>query len=203
MRRTRDKNAGTLQISSAFVGDATCLRLLLKQGAMTTKKTDGDRFVITPIWRLLALGIALSIIPLNLHGGTRTIRVTYGKSRCSYCEMLFQDKRFGAELELSGDSLRVFDATECLAAFLISNNIPERQIRKIWSVDYNRPATLVDGRKAVYVQSDAIPSPMEVNIAAFGSRKGADSVTTKLGGRLLKWPEVLRLVGIKWFHQPR
>ena len=131
------------------------------------------------------------------------MRVEYYKSRCDYCKMLFQEKSFGAELELVNDSLRKFDATECLAAFLIDNRIPEARIRKVWAVDYSRPTVLVDGRKAVYIRSDSITSPMEVNIAAFGSRKAADSVYTRVGGEQLSWRGVLDLIRTRWFREPQ
>jgi len=129
------------------------------------------------------------------------IHVEYNKTKCDYCKMFFQEKNFGAEIQTTSDSILVFDATECLAAFLIGKKIRDDHIKKIWSVDYGKPSTLVDGSTAWYIRSDKILSPMSVNIAAFGSQAEADSVFAKIGGERLDWPGVVKLVRERWFPE--
>ena len=149
-------------------------------------------FTILPIVLLLS---ALSCSP-----GEQVIRVEYLKTECGYCKMIFQDKAFGAEMLLDNDSLLVFDATECLAAYMISNRMRPPLVRKIWSVDYSRPTQLLDAREAFYIRSDRLLSPMGVNLAAFGSRAESDSAYARIGGDRMDWRGVVRLVNGLWFH---
>ena len=146
------------------------------------------------------LPIALLLSALSCSPGEQVIRVQYLKTECGYCKMIFQDRAFGAEMQLDNDSLLVFDATECLAAYMISNRLRPARVRKIWSVDYSRPTELRDAREAVYIRSDKVLSPMGVNIAAFGSKAEADSACTRIGGDRMNWLEVVSLVRRLWFH---
>jgi copper chaperone NosL len=103
-------------------------------------------------------------------------------------------------MQLENDSLLVFDAMECLSAYMISNSLRPARVKRIWSVDYNRPTKLLDAREAFYMRSDKLLSPMGVNIAAFGSKAEADSAYTRIGGDRMDWPEVVSLVRRLWFH---
>ena len=115
--------------------------------------------------------------------------------------MIFQEKNFGGALETLNDSLLLFDASECLAAFLIGKKISEDSVKRIWSVEYLSPHSLVNGTTAWYLRSDRIMSPMEANIAVFASRRQADSVRMKLGGEVLNWQSVVRLIRDRWFRK--
>ena len=146
------------------------------------------------------LPIVLLLFALSCSPAEQVIRVQYLKTECGYCRMVFQDKAFGAEMQLDSDSVLVFDATECLAAYMISNRLRPSRVRKIWSVDYSRPTTLVDAREAWYLRSDKLPSPMGVNIAAFRSKAESDSAYTRIGGDAMDWKGVVSLVRGLWFH---
>ncbi len=115
--------------------------------------------------------------------------------------MFFQEKNFGAELQTTSDSILVFDATECLAAYLIGKKIRDDHIKKIWSVDYERPSMLVEAKHAWYLRSDNVLSPMSVNICAFASGAEADSAIAKFGGEKLDWTGVVKLVRMRWFPE--
>jgi copper chaperone NosL len=129
----------------------------------------------------------------------RATRVSYDSSRCSYCKMLIQETTFGAELETDSGRVYVFDATECLAAYLVDRKISALDVKKLWSVDYAKPGTLIDADSAVYIHSDKLLSPMSMNVAAFGSQAEAARVLNTTGGEILSWNEVLDLVRSKWF----
>ena len=147
----------------------------------------------------VVLMVGLIQLSQTVGWGERVLHVTYMKSRCDYCQMLFQEERFGAELVTAGDSSLFFDATECLVGFLLSDKIPTAQVKMLWSVNYYMPGKLLDAKNAVYVNSPNIPSPMEVNIAAFRTTVAADSAIARHGGRKLTWQQVVDLVGKKWF----
>jgi copper chaperone NosL len=143
----------------------------------------------------LLLFLSLSCAP-----GEQTLRVRYLKTECDYCRMLFQDRAFGAQIELENDSIRVFDDPECLAAYLISNRFPETRIKKIWTVDYGRPGSLVDARSAIFIRSNGVLSPMGANIAAFGTEAEADSAFARTGGERMDWEGVVKFIRVFWFH---
>jgi copper chaperone NosL len=150
---------------------------------------------------LFCLGLILIFIPFTclIAQEERIIHVRYDSSRCDYCRMLFQERKFGGELQTANDSILVFDASECQAAFLIAGKIPETQVKNIWSVNYLAPGVLVDAHKAWYLRCDRIMSPMEANIAAFNSKQEADSVRSALGGDILTWEGVISLIRNRWF----
>ncbi len=129
------------------------------------------------------------------------LRVRFDSSRCDYCRMLFQERGFGGEIKTAGDSLLVFDATECLAAFLISKKIPVSSIRAICSVDHRSAGSLIDARSACYLRSDQLLSPMSAGLAAFRSKQEADSVRRILGGDILNWDEVIDLIRVRWYRK--
>jgi copper chaperone NosL len=135
----------------------------------------------------------------------RAARISYDSSLCSYCKMLIQEKSFGAELETDSGVVYFFDATECLAAYLIDEKIPLQRVKRLWSVEYQRPFTLVEAKGALYIHSDKFLSPMSMNIAAFGSREQAGRVIKSIGGEILTWDDVLALVQSRWFpkHVPK
>ena len=130
----------------------------------------------------------------------RTLPVTYYPSSftCNYCKMFFQDQRFGGALELTSDSTLVFDATECMVAYLLSHNIQDAQIKAIWSVDYAHPTLLGNAREMFYLHSDKVPSPMEMNIAAFASRDSIDAVRSISGGTVADWNGAVLIVKNRW-----
>ena len=127
--------------------------------------------------------------------------VTHDSSRCDYCRMFFQEERFGGELITLNDSILIFDASECMAAFVIAGKVPAARIKEIWSVNYSSPHILLDAGNAWYLHSDKLTSPMEANIAAFPTKLAADSVRSKLGGETLDWEGVLDFIRTRWFRK--
>jgi copper chaperone NosL len=154
--------------------------------------------------RLVVNSMKLSVLllfscNLLMSQAGRTMSVAYDSSRCSYCKMLIQEKTFGAELDSDSGIVYVFDATECLAAYLIDQKIATRNVREVWSVDYRRPGKLVVAESAVYIHSDKLLSPMSMNVAAVASRAEAEEVLRATGGEILNWQGVLDLVRARWF----
>jgi copper chaperone NosL len=156
-----------------------------------------------PIRLRLLVYIVLYITPVvsAFPQEERVIPITYDSSRCDYCRMFFQEKKFGGEVETLGDSILIFDASECMAAFMIAGKIPLAQVKKMWSVNYLAPNIPVDAGKAWYLHSDKLMSPMEANIAAFPTMQAADSVRLKLGGETMDWEGVLHFIRTRWFQK--
>ena len=129
------------------------------------------------------------------------LRVRYDTSRCDYCRMIFQERGFGGEIRTAVDSVLIFDATECLVAFLISEKIPVSSVKKVCSVNRRTTRSLIDAKVACYLRSDKLLSPMSVGLAAFRSKQDADSARKLLGGEVLTWKEVINLIRVRWYRK--
>ena len=127
--------------------------------------------------------------------------VDLGRPCCDYCRMLLEQPAFGGEIRTTkGDTLR-FDATECMAAYWLTLHGDTTGIRALRSVDYARPANRVDARRAFYLLSDQRPSPMALDLSAYARQDSARAARKRLGGRVLRWPEVLELLRRTWFRE--
>jgi copper chaperone NosL len=122
---------------------------------------------------------------------------------CDYCKMILTEPAFGGRLRTTAGKELVFDATECMAAFLLTPKIRSDQIRSLWSVDHDRAPRLTDARRAYYLLSERRPSPMGVNLSSYSTRAGADFARRKLGGRVLRWEQVLEHVRRTWWRDTR
>lgn len=114
--------------------------------------------------------------------------IAYGEDVCAHCQMTATDPRYGAELVTATGKTFVFDAVECLAAYV--ENHPDLDVHSLWVSDYRDPGTLVRADEAFFVQSDRLRSPMALNVAAFRPPAVPDAVRDSLGGTLLSWDEV-------------
>jgi len=123
-----------------------------------------------------------------------------GRPACDYCKMIITEPRFGGRLETQDRKVYIFDSTECLAAFCLRPPQGRLEIRAIWSVRWDRPQAVVDARKAWYLLSDRLPSPMEVNLSAFGTSAAAATARKTHPGAVLRWAQVLELVHQRWFQ---
>ena len=117
-----------------------------------------------------------------------------GVDRCEHCLMGVSDTRYGGEIVLPTGKVLPFDAVECLTAFLVEHEV---EAHSIWVVDYANPGELLPAEKAIYARSEALHSPMGLNMAAFRSEKNIDS---SIGGEVLDWEDVLRLVEMQDGH---
>ncbi len=122
------------------------------------------------------------------------------RATCDYCGMIITDRRFGGKIETVDGRTLVFDATECLAAYDLTETARPSRIRARWSACWDHPGAFVPAERAWYVQSDSIPSPMAVNLSAFRTAEGAAAARRARDGRLLRWNEVQQLVWQRWLQ---
>src|SRR5262249_38760744 len=150
-----------------------------------------------------ALGLALALLAVGpvLTTAARGAQ-DEGRPACDYCRMIITERRFGAKLETRDRKLYIFDSTECLAAYFLRTPVDSSEVRTVWSVRWDRPQSVVDARKAWYLLSDRLPSPMGMNLSAFRTSAAAEAARKTHPGELLRWGQVLELVQRKWF-QPR
>ena len=120
--------------------------------------------------------------------------IAYGAANCAHCSMTVADNRYGAELVNDKGKAYFFDSAECLAAYI--NEQPEQGQKAAFLLvtDYVRPGQLVDARAAYFLRSEALPSPMGMNLTALADAATAGKMQQEHGGQVLNWDQVLLAV---------
>ncbi len=127
--------------------------------------------------------------------GPRPIR--FGQDKCEFCLMGNAEERFAAELVTRTGKTHIFDSAECLAGF-VAFPLQHEATRSLWVTDYESPPRLIDARRAFFLESGGISSPMGLGIAAFASREARDAARQRLGGHDLDWNGLLEAVRLAW-----
>lgn len=115
--------------------------------------------------------------------------------------MIITGKEYGGKLKTVKGKALIFDATECMAAFIIKAMVKPVEIQSLWSMHFGRPGRMLNAKTAFYLQSNSMMSPMALNLSAYPSRADAESMRQRHPGILLNWIEVLDYVRQKWFPE--
>lgn len=112
--------------------------------------------------------------------------IKYGDDHCFHCDMTVVDKTHAAQYVTKKGKAYMFDAVECLTMKINKEN-NEPNLEFILVADYVTPGKLVDAKKATYLISKKIKSPMGANLSAFFDKKIAEQYLQKNGGKLYSW----------------
>ena len=124
-----------------------------------------------------------------------------GRPTCDYCRMIITEKEYGGRIKTAKGKTLIFDATECMAAFVIKAMVKPAEIQSLWSMHFSQPGQMLNARTACYLQSNSMMSPMTINLSAYPSRAEAERMRQNHPGELLNWTEVLEHVRQKWFRE--
>jgi copper chaperone NosL len=138
--------------------------------------------------RRLSLLAALAIAAACARPAPRPIAL--GEENCRHCHMTIADPRFAAELVTTRGVVYAVDDVGCLAAFVRQGKVPAAEFHSLWVYDYLQPDSLLDARRAVYLRSDSLRTPMATGLAALRPGPAADSLERRLGGELRSWDEL-------------
>ena len=116
--------------------------------------------------------------------------IEYGFDSCTHCKMTISDKRYGTELVTQKGKVYKFDAIECMAAF--QKESTDDYAFQLVS-NFTEPNEFIDAQRAFYLQSDALPSPMGMNLNAFEKESDVQEFARKNGGKVMVWNEVREL----------
>jgi copper chaperone NosL len=138
------------------------------------------------ISRFLFVAIAL----LNMVScGISPKPIDYGSDGCHFCSMTIVDRQHAAEIVTKKGKAFKFDAVECMVNHLKDIDV---SIVELFLVnDFLDPSELIDAKKATFLISKDIPSPMGEYLSAFESRNEAENVATENKGKLYTWEELL------------
>ena len=107
-------------------------------------------------------------------------------TQCIHCNMTIKDKLHRAEATIDGKIFN-YDAIECLINYIKTKNKTHVSLLKV--ADY-KTGELVNAKKATYLVSENIPSPMGANLSAFKNFKHASILKSKQGGILYDWESI-------------
>jgi copper chaperone NosL len=118
--------------------------------------------------------------------------IHYDADACDHCRMTITDPKFAAQLVTRTGRTYRFDDPACLASFVQSGQVAERDMHGIWLNDYAHPESRVASGDALFVVSERIRAPMNGGAAAFASRDAAKALQSSTGGRLEHWADILK-----------
>ena len=121
--------------------------------------------------------------------------IHYGSDYCTYCKMTIVDKQHASQLVTSKGKAYNFDSVECMMHFLKDN--PDKGISLYLVNNFQQPKKFLDARRATFLKSQKITSPMGENLLAIGNYENAKKAQTEYGGQLLSWEELEQYFKIK------
>ncbi len=124
--------------------------------------------------------------------------IAFGKDECANCKMSISDQRFGAVLVTKKSKNYKFDSIECMLGFLQDKKLEEAEVATEWVVDFMQPGNLVPARKAWYLKSEKVPSPMGLDLSAYSSKESYEQAHANNGGDLYYFDSVRLLVAKEW-----
>lgn len=122
---------------------------------------------------------------------------------CDWCGMFIEAPRFAARMRTFDQRTLRFDAVECLAAFTIRPRDGALAAVEVKVARWDQAQREIEARRAVYLLSPALPSPMGLDLAAFADSAGALRARGRRPGRLLRWDQVVAYVRERWFQPTR
>ena len=115
------------------------------------------------------------------------VSITYGNDACDFCKMNIVDKQHAAEIITSKGKAFKFDALECMMNYMNRNEIHSEDLSFILVCDYHQPGEFIDAKKATYIFSENIPSPMGAFLSAVGTKETAEALIELKGGEIEDW----------------
>ncbi len=116
--------------------------------------------------------------------------IALGDEVCRHCHMTIADPRFAAELVTARGRVHVFDDSGCLVLFAAEGGVPLEQVHSLWVHDFLHPDSLLDARAAVYLRIESMNTPMGSHLVALREGPGADSLSARVSGPLLRWDDL-------------
>lgn len=113
----------------------------------------------------------------------------YGKDVCYTCKMGIIDARFGGEVITSKGKIYKFDDVICMARYLKSGVLTEKEIKQTVTINFEKQNEFIDVSKAFFLISPELKSPMGSNAAAFTSKEEAKKLNSSNSGIIISWQE--------------
>ncbi len=110
-------------------------------------------------------------------------KIEYGVDACHFCKMTIVDQTHASEIVTKKGRDYKYDAIECMLQDLDKRDV--NSIALFLVTDYTKPTILIDAKKAVYLISKEIKSPMGAFLSAFSNKE-----SIKVKGKIYSWEEI-------------
>ncbi|GJM15937.1 MAG: hypothetical protein DHS20C13_12640 [Thermodesulfobacteriota bacterium] len=110
------------------------------------------------------------------------VKIYYGEDICERCKMIISEKDFAAQYKLSNGETVKFDDLGCMIQY--THDTEKTPISEVYVVDYSSE-DWIDGRKAYYIWTQNINTPMGYGLLAFKERLKAEDHSHKDNSRYL------------------
>ena len=204
-----DPNAAIIVPGMAYQPPLIGFKQLLNFGAFSVPDVGGWLFIgsglillLTVIkeWRInrkrIQVASAMKLVLLCCTSvlmascSTAPEPISLGKDNCDFCKMTISDPRFGAEIVTNKGKIYKFDDQHCILAFLKEDKLEEHDIAGVYFTDFNRPHELIHVESAHFLQSPALKSPMNGNIAAFRHPDSLANALPSFYGNAITWEDM-------------
>ena len=115
--------------------------------------------------------------------------INYGSDACHYCEMTIVDKQHASQLVTSKGKAYKYDAIECMVHSL-QDEFKDTEMAHYVVADFQQPGALIDAKKASYLVSENLQSPMGANLSAFLNEEAGMKAQQKFTGDTYTWEEI-------------
>ena len=123
--------------------------------------------------------------------------INYGQDACEFCKMNIVDQQHAAEIVTKKGKSYKYDAVECMLNYLNRNDLASEEMAFLLVCNYNQPGELIEAKKASYMISEAIPSPMGAFLSALDNPDSAKQIIELKGGEVLTWDELKKRYEVK------
>ncbi|MBT3253597.1 MAG: hypothetical protein HN995_05695 [Candidatus Marinimicrobia bacterium] len=149
------------------------------------------------IKRFTSIAILLTaVFMISCEPTVRTIN--YGQDGCDYCRMTIVEEHYGSELLTTKGKAYKFDSIECLAAFVIKDEVKREYIHELYFTDFEDAGNLYPLGEMIFVQTKKLKSPMGLNLSGYRNQKVADDVALLYFGETMSWEQVQAFVETSW-----
>lgn len=172
-----------------LIGAGTVIGLVLLS-LLLSRRAVGAR-VIAP--RSSALTAASAVVVLCALSGCTPAApraLIAGTDECAQCRMMISDLRFGGEVVTSTGRVQVFDAVECMSAYVAGAD--SASIASLWVTDFEHPGQWIPAPRAVFVVGATTGSPMGRAVLALAPGTPDSVAIARFGGRVADWNVMLR-----------
>jgi copper chaperone NosL len=116
-------------------------------------------------------------------------KINYSNELCDHCKMTISDPRFAAEIVTQKGKVYKYDAIECMFEGQELIGITDEEVYGYYVNDFTNPGEFIEGKTAVYIQSESIPSPMGMYLSAYATKEEAGKVLDDNPGSMLTFAE--------------
>jgi copper chaperone NosL len=166
-----------------FILSGLILLLIVVREWKSDKKSS-QKSPVTKLVLLFCTSISLASC------STEPKPIIVGKDNCDFCKMAISDPRFGAEVVTKKGKVYKFDDQHCIVGFIKSDKLTENDIAGVYFTDFNKPHDLIQVEDAHFLQSPALKSPMNGNIAAFRHPDSLARALPSFYGNSITWEDM-------------